>query len=83
MPVFEAEDNTPVAGNVDRPESFKIAFEPMQPKTGQIHVLNFNGLLQSGEDPLDLGDVFLLYFPPVPLLEEQPETFVVKALDHL
>ena len=52
--VFETEDHAPVRPNCNTPETFSVAFEPMQSEAWQIHVRGHTRAVQHGEDVLYL-----------------------------
>jgi hypothetical protein len=52
----EAEDDTPIAADVDRPGTFHPTFQRVQPKTRQVHVSGLDRCLEARkEKPESLG----------------------------
>lgn len=80
--IVEAKYKTPIAGNHDRPQACKIAFQRMQPVSWQIHVFSLIGFVQARKNPFKLVCILWLHLPAVPLLEEKAKTFVPEAKDH-
>ena len=50
----EAKDDPPVGGDLDCPESGKIAFQTMKSETRQVHVLRVGSLVKTGKYSFDL-----------------------------
>jgi len=53
VPGFKTKNDTPISRNTDRPETFQIAFERMQPEAGDIHIRNHGCFIKTGEDARD------------------------------
>ncbi len=46
----KAEDDAPVCPDRNAPKAFKVAFQGMQPETGQVHVFRLARAVQNGKD---------------------------------
>ena len=80
--ILKLEDNTPVAGNPDRPISFKLSFERVQNRTRIVHITNNRRGIQTVQyvsQFLRLAWLDALFRAGIKKLFQ---TFVFKILDH-
>jgi len=57
MPGLEAKNDAPIRLRGDGPKPCQIPSQGMQSKTGQIHVANVSGLIQTGQNTFNLVDL--------------------------
>jgi hypothetical protein len=83
VPFVKAEDDAPVCPNRNAPKAFKVAFQGMQPETGQVHVFGPAGLVQNGKDVFYFLNVIGADAFGFPVLEEPFEALMSKALNRV
>ena len=55
--LLKAKDDAPVRPDSNTPKVFKIAFEAMQSKAGQLHIFRLAGAIENGQDVFHFVDV--------------------------
>jgi len=79
----KAEDDAPVCPDCNTPKTFKVAFQSVQPETGQVHVFGPVGLVQNGKDIFYFLNVIGAHASGLPILEEPFEALMPEALNHV
>ena len=82
VPLYEAKDYPPVGFYDNAPEAPPIAFQGMQPETGQVHVGRDSGAIQNREDILELFNLVMPDAPRFVPLEKPFQALVPETLDH-
>src|SRR4051812_42500909 len=82
MSRFEAENDPPIGGDRDAPETRQVALQRMQPETGQIHVLRSFRLIKAGQCSSDLLNVVRIEAAMIGSFVEPFQSAVSKPLDH-
>lgn len=80
--VLKAEDHAPIGPNSYSPETFEVAFETVQPKARQIHVIRLAGTVKSGEYVFYFLYVIGPYAFRFTLLEQPPQPLVPETLNQ-
>ena len=70
--IFKPKDDSAIGRDGDRPESVKIAFEGMEPKAGNGHLLRAARLLQQQKNAGDSASVGLGQQPRVARFVVEP-----------
>src|SRR3990172_1891048 len=81
--IGKAEHHSPVGANRDRPESFPVALERMEPESRQVHILNLPGSVEPRENVSQLLRVLREHPTWVVVLVKASQSLVTKRLNHL
>lgn len=76
------ENHSPVGSNGHCPESFHLAFERMQPKTGHVHMGHGWSSVKRSQNIAQLGDMLLVYAARVVMLKKPSQALVANAPYH-
>jgi hypothetical protein len=79
--IVEAENDTPVGANCDRPASFEVAFKGMQLERWLVHILNAAGSVQKREYGPDALHHLRRQLALVVFLKEAAKALVTKTPD--
>jgi hypothetical protein len=81
--VLEAKYDPPVAGHSDAPKSLKVAFERMEAKAMNAHILNPLGDIEARQDALDPADQVRPHATPVSPFVETLQATMPETYDHV
>jgi hypothetical protein len=80
--IFEAENDAPVGGYLNRPEAFQLALERVEPEAWGVHVSHSRRDVQAAQDAADLGHVLRPDTAAIALLEEALQPPMPEAPDR-
>lgn len=80
--IFDLEDYALVCPHGDCPEAFKGAFERMEAKSRQVHVIRFFGAIKNGEDMFELPRILSGYLAMTGLFKKELQPFALEVSYH-
>jgi hypothetical protein len=80
--VVKAENHPPVGAYCNGPETSRCAFERVQPKTRQIHVVNGSSGVKRCQNIPQLGNMFRVYAARVVLFKKPFQSLMADCPYH-
>jgi hypothetical protein len=80
--IDKLECNAPVSADIYRPQSFSLAFQGVKSKTGQIHIVDIHGRVQSSQSKPDLLAMSGVNASNTASLKELSQSFVLERQNH-